>query len=115
MIAYSITTTSNWMLKYPDKMYDSGSHLSATSYDIIMSVLLLYGCTYINKRASIGTHRGHGGPKNKESVIGSATYMISRQLHAFECNCIYNSQNCTRLHLMQLLDCYSYNYSLIAL
>ena len=26
----------------------------------------------------------------------------------------HNSQNCTRLRLMQLLDCYSYNYSLIA-
>ena len=30
-------------------------------------------------------------------------------------NCTRNSQNCTRLHLVQLLDCYSYNYSLIAL
>ena len=26
-------------------------------------------------------------------------------------NCTYNSQNCTRLHLVQLLDCQLYNYS----
>ena len=28
-------------------------------------------------------------------------------------NCTRNSQNCTRFCLVQLLDCYSYSYSLI--
>ena len=46
-------------------------------------------------------------------------YVISRQLHVriyvqLKNNCTHNSRNCTRLCLVQLLDCYLYNYSLIA-
>ena len=33
---------------------------------------------------------------------------------AIKNNCTCNSQNCTWLCVVQLLDCYSYNYSLIA-
>ena len=34
-------------------------------------------------------------------------------LHAIKNNCAHNSPNYTWLHLVQLLDCYSYNYSLM--
>ena len=43
--------------------------------------------------------------------------MIIRQSHVLSAilqnNCTHNNQKCTRLCLVQLLDCYWYNYSLI--
>ena len=60
-----------------------------------MNVLLLHWRNKINKSASIETHSDLKGKGHCYKYC----YMVSRQL----------------LRLVQLLDCYSYNYSLIAL
>ena len=67
----------------------------------------------IGKSASVGTHCD---PKDKDRV--SQVVLCNQQAIACICvqlknNSTRNSQNCTRLCLVQLLDCYSYNYSLI--
>ena len=74
-------------------------------------MLLLYRSNKINKNASIGAH---GDPKGKKRVT-QEVLMICRQLHAFNNWICNSSQNCTWLYLVQLLDCYLYNYSLITL
>ena len=70
-----------------------------------------YRCNRIGKWASFGTN---SIPKGKDS---SAMCLVGNCMHlsALRNNCTRNSQNCTRPHLVQLLACYSYNYSLIAL
>ena len=53
----------------------------------------------------------------RREFIGSAIWLVGNcmRLIAINNNCTHNSQNWTQLCLTQLLGCYLYNYSLIAL
>ena len=55
-------------------------------------------------------------PQVRVDVVGRAMQLtITHIFVQFENNCTHNSLNCTWLCLVQLLDCYWYNYSRIAI
>ena len=69
---------------------------------------------------SIGNHIDSKS-KERMPLVDLWYIHVSNQQQAYKCNdriynyyCVHSSLNCTGFHLIQLLDCYSYRFSLNA-